>query len=163
MSDPLAVYLHDHLAGSNFAIELLESMRDQHDTHGIRKFAADLLVDIQADQAVLQQIIDRVGKAGMDLKQAAAWFAEKASRLKLRSDGDNSGGLGTFEALETLSLGITGKLALWRALELLSVADERVRGVDYTKLIARAKEQYAQAEERRLQLAATVFHAVAAT
>jgi hypothetical protein len=30
MSDPLATYLHDHLAGSNFAIELLDSLRDQY-------------------------------------------------------------------------------------------------------------------------------------
>ena len=30
MSDSLAIYLHDHLAGSNFAVELLEFLREHH-------------------------------------------------------------------------------------------------------------------------------------
>jgi hypothetical protein len=39
------------------------------------------------------------------LTEAAGWFAEQASQLKLKRD-DPSGGIGTFEALETLMLGI---------------------------------------------------------
>jgi hypothetical protein len=30
MHDPLATYLHDHLAGSHFAIELLDSIEKQY-------------------------------------------------------------------------------------------------------------------------------------
>jgi Rad3-related DNA helicase len=30
MGDPLATYLHDHLAGANFAVELLENLRQRH-------------------------------------------------------------------------------------------------------------------------------------
>jgi hypothetical protein len=29
MDDPLAVYLHDHLAGSSFAVELLEKLASE--------------------------------------------------------------------------------------------------------------------------------------
>jgi hypothetical protein len=29
MDDPLAVYVHDHLAGSNFAVELLEKLASE--------------------------------------------------------------------------------------------------------------------------------------
>ena len=43
MSDPLATYLHDHLAGAVHAIDLLESMRKQHMDEPLGRFAARLL------------------------------------------------------------------------------------------------------------------------
>src|ERR1700689_2872154 len=107
MSDSLATYLHDHLAGSNFAVELLESLRDRYRDKELGSFAQALLRDIKQDQQVLLNIIEQVGASHLDLKQVTGWLAEKASRLKLSHD--DSGGLGTFEALETLQVGIFGK------------------------------------------------------
>jgi hypothetical protein len=74
MSEPLASYLHDHLAGSTFAIELLGSLRDQHGDTDLGRFAAAVLADVKEDQQVLQTIVDRVGKSDVDLKQATAWL-----------------------------------------------------------------------------------------
>jgi hypothetical protein len=42
MSDPLAIYLHDHMAGSHFAIKLLESLHDQYKDEGLGQFALAL-------------------------------------------------------------------------------------------------------------------------
>jgi hypothetical protein len=39
MSDPLATYLRDHLAGSVHAIELVEAIRDQHSDQPLARFA----------------------------------------------------------------------------------------------------------------------------
>jgi hypothetical protein len=77
------------------------------------------------------------------------------SRFKLRHSAAD--GLGTFEALETLALGILGKLALWRALAV--TVDTRVHGVDFEQLITRAQAQHARLEESRLQVACTLFEA----
>ncbi len=158
MSDPLATYLHDHLAGSTFAVELLKSLRDQHSKTELGNFAAAVLADVRQDQQVLQTIVDRVGKSGADFKQAAAWLAEKASELKLRRD--DPGGLGTLQAFETLALGIAGKLGLWRLLAILANSDDRVRGADFDTLIARAKEQFARVEQRRMNTARTAFETI---
>jgi hypothetical protein len=158
MSDPLATYLHDHLAGSTCAVELLESLRDQHSKTELGGFAAAVLADVKEDQEVLQTIVDRVGKSGVDLKQAAAWLAEKASELKLRH-GD-PGGLGTLQALETLTLGIAGKLGLWRVLAVVTETDDRARGADFDKLIARAQEQHSRVEQRRMETARSAFKAI---
>jgi len=155
MSDPLATYLHDHMAGSNFAVDLVESLRDQYSGEPLGGFAAGLLVDIEADKEVLQGIINRVGKGSADLKEAAAWLGEKVSKLKLSRGA--AGGFGTFEALETLSLGILGKRALWRALLAIADADGRIGDVDPERLIARAEAQHAQVEEMRLQVARTAL------
>jgi hypothetical protein len=158
MSDPLASYLHDHLAGSTFAIELLGSLREQFGDTDLGRFAAAVLADVKEDQQVLQTIVDRVGKSGVDLKQATAWLAEKASQLKLRRDDPD--GLGTLKALETLTLGIAGKLGLWRVLAVLAETDDRLRGNDFDKLMARAQEQHSRVEERRMQTARRAFTAV---
>jgi hypothetical protein len=155
MSDPLATYLHDHLAGAVVAINLLEVLRDQHAGEPLGQFAAELLVEVAADRAVLQGLAERVGAGSSGLKEAAAWLGEKVSRLKLRRRA--AGGLGTFEALEALALGILGKLALWRALAVIAAVDVRLGGMDFDHLAARAQAQHAQVEERRLEAARTTL------
>lgn len=154
MSDPLATYLHDHLAGSVHAVSLLEFIRDQHEREPLGRFASGLLVEIEADREVLKQLADRAGVGSSDLKEFAAWLSEKVARLKLRQGGD---GLGTFEALEFLELGIHGKWALWRALATVAAGDPRLRGMDYEQLAARAEAQRASVEERRLEFAQVVL------
>ncbi len=156
MNDPLASYLHDHLAGANFAIQLLDSLHDQYRDEELGRFASILSAQVKQDQETLQEIIERVGKGHFDLAEAAGWVGEKASQFKLQRD-DSDEGLGTFEALETLTLGIRGKLALWQALPIIRGIDERIPDHDFKKLAARAEDQFAQAEEQRLQLARITF------
>ena len=72
MSDSLATYLQDHLAGSNFAVELLKSLHDQHADDALGQFAAALLGEVEEDRAVLRRIIKGAGKEGAALKEAAA-------------------------------------------------------------------------------------------
>jgi hypothetical protein len=158
MSDPLATYLHDHLAGSTFAVELLDSLRERYSNQELGAFAASLLVEIKADQQVVQQIADQVGKGHFDLKEATAWLAEKASRFKLNHD--EPGGLGTFEALETLALGIAGKLKLWQVLPVIAGVDTRIPENGFEKLAARAQDQHDRVEEYRIKLAETAFRPV---
>lgn len=158
MSDPLATYLQDHLAGSSFAIELLESLRDRFHDQPLGTLAEALLADVRDDQQVLLRMIDRVGKGGLDLKSAAGWIAEKLSRLKLQDD--DGAGLGTFEALETLALGILGKASLWHALAVIREQDARVAGEDFSQLAARAEAQHDRVEAHRLQLARKIFEPV---
>jgi hypothetical protein len=141
--------------GQTFAIQLLGALRDQYSDEELGRFAAALLVDVQKDRATLQAIIDRIGSAHLDLKEAAAWLAEKASQLKLHRD--HAAGFGTFEALETLSLGIVGKLALWRALPVIAEGDPRLRENDFEMLAARAQEQFDRVEIRRLEMARKAF------
>jgi hypothetical protein len=124
MSDPLATYLHDHLAGAAHAIDLLESMRRQHMDEPLGRFAARLLVEIEADRAVLRELAERTGVGSSGLKELAAWLGEKVSRIKLRDH--EAGDFGTSQALEFLELGIHGKWALRRALAVVAATDARL-------------------------------------
>jgi hypothetical protein len=150
MSDSLTTYLQDHLAGALHAIELLKAMRDHHAGEPLGVFATRILVEVESDRDVLARLTERMGGASGGPKEWAAWMTEKVSRLKLKH---GSGNLGTFESLEFLVLGIHGKWALWRALAVAADSDPRLAGTDFGALIARAGEQHARVEERRLSYA----------
>jgi hypothetical protein len=60
-------------------------------------------------------------------------------------------------ALEALLIGITGKEALWRALEAASENVASLRVVDYARLQQRAREQRDLVDARRLESAREVF------
>jgi hypothetical protein len=159
MSDPLATYLHDHLAGAVHAIDLLEFIRDQHAGEPLSRFAAELLAEIESDRKVLRELAERAGAGSSGLKELTAWLGEKLSRLKLRRGAAK--GLGTFEALEFLELGIHGKWALWRALAEVAAADPRLRGTDFNHLAARAETQHSKVEQQRLEAARTALRPAA--
>jgi hypothetical protein len=150
MSNALITYLHDHLAGARFALNLLESLRNGDQPVAIRKLADGLLYEITEDRRVLEELADRIGKPVNTLKEGAAWLAQKASLWKL---GRDDSALSTFEAVETLSLGILGKLALWRALRVLQPSEPLLYEINLEQLCRRAEDQFFRVERLRIKLA----------
>jgi hypothetical protein len=155
MADPLALYLNDHLAGARFAIELLDRLRESYSNEPLGLLAGQLLTDIDEDRAVLQKLADQVGTGGSSVKEAASWLVEKASRLKLQLNSATD--LGTFEAVETLSLGVLGKLKLWQALLAVQSSDARLQQLDFNTLSVRAESQHDKLEQFRVRLAKSVL------
>jgi hypothetical protein len=156
MSDSLKSYLHDHLAGSHFATKLLNALQEQYKDEPLGKFAGAMLAEVAQDQNILEQIIQQVGTAHLDLTESVGWLAERASQFKLHRDKAGAG-LGTFEAVEVLALGIRGKLALWQALPAIRQLDARIPALDFAQLASRAEEQFARTDEERLNLIRFVF------
>jgi hypothetical protein len=154
-NDSLSTYLQDHLAGALHAIELLKAMRDHLAGEPLGQFAREMLAEVQQDRDVLARLTENIGGTAGGVKEWGAWLAEKVSRLKLKhGSGD---GLGTFEALEFLVVGIHGKWALWRALEVVASFDSRLQGLDFTDLIARAESQHQRVEEQRVACVLSTF------
>ena len=90
-------------------------------------------------------------------RKAAAWLAERVASLKLRLDDSGDGAFRLFESLEVVSLGIEGKLGLWRTLAAVAPALPDVGSLDYETLIQRAVEQRERAEGMRLRAAQAAF------
>ncbi len=152
----LEIYLNDHLAGSEAALEGIERhLREDPGGLGAARLER-LLPEIQKDQALLKELINRIGGEESAAKKAGAWLAEKASRLKLggRADSDP---LGLVEAFETLALGVHGKSLLWRLMNALYSDDARFRDVDFGELGRRAARQYDEVEALRLEAARLAF------
>ena len=155
MSEPLVTYVNDHLGGARIALQLLEGMRDQHEDQRFRDFAAALLPEVQADDHTLRSIAEKIGSSPSAVKEVGGWLLEKATRLKLGHTGSRD--FAMFESLELLVLGIHGKLCLWKALQVASRPNSRLREFDFEKLIGRAQQQYDKVESERLNLAQAVL------
>jgi hypothetical protein len=152
----LDIYLNDHLAGSVAALELLDHLIQTSDDSTLREFLKTLHDEIAADQTELANLLRQLGHEESTMRKAGAWLLEKMSRAKLQVGADDHD-LSLFQALEGLSLGITGKRSLWRSLAVSAAANPALRALDYTRLEQRAIEQYEQVEARCLELAPSVF------
>jgi hypothetical protein len=149
MSNTLITYMHDHLAGARFAIELLKTLREDRENVALRTLAEELHYEIEEDRQLLERLADKIGQPQNKIKEGAAWLAQKASLWKLGSDDSQ---LSIFEALETLSLGIMGKLALWRALRVLQPDEPILFETDFEMLCQRAEKQFFRVERLRIKL-----------
>jgi hypothetical protein len=99
--------------------------------------------------------MDRFGAAHDPVKMAGAWVGERLARLKLNGEllSMTYSPLSRFEELEMLALGVTGKLALWRALRAAVVDDPRLPASQLDELIGRAESQQERLEALRLRAA----------
>ena len=78
MNDPLATYLHDHLAGADFAIDLLQAMKERQQDQPLGQFAGQLLTEVTQDRDILQHFADGVGSGSNVLKE----FTASSGRVK---------------------------------------------------------------------------------
>ena len=156
-SDALTTYLNDHLAGSVAAIELLDHLRELSRGTERERVLAILQSEIEEDQAVLLGLLHESGGKESRVRKAAAWLTEKLGEAKLKLDDPGSGSLRLLEALETLGLGILGKLALWRALEAAREEVPQLRKADFAKLKSRAQAQHDRVDAERLRVVRDAF------
>ena len=99
----------------------------------------------------------RLGASRDRIKETAAWSAEKVGRLKLNGQVLGYSPLSRLVELEGIALGVTGKLALWRAVREALAGDPRLVDFDIQRLIDRAEEQRATVEDCRLKAARLAF------
>jgi hypothetical protein len=96
--------------------------------------------------------MERLGVRKKQVRLGMAWVAEKAMRLKPNGKLIGYSPLSRVTELEGLTMGITGKLELWRSLE--AVRDgSALSDVDLEKLIARAESQRDRVEDLRIKAA----------
>ena len=152
----LRMYLNDHLAGSVVAVEQAEHSL-AHNDGALGDLLSLLLHEIRADQAVLENLLDRIGGTENLLKQAAAWAAEKAHRAKPSGNVLGYSDLKRLEELELLVLGISGKKALWEALGVACGANARFRDTNFSALSESAQRQHDAIEPHRLDAARLAF------
>jgi len=156
-TQPLDVYLNDHLAGSAAAVELVERIRDNNEGTPLATHLGGLLVDIEADRGTLGAVMEALGVPRSTPKQVAGKVLETLSRLRLNERVTGNADVTRLMELETLSLGIEGKLALWRSLGQAAGGRPELADFDLPALASRAVTQRAGVEPFRLEAAAQAF------
>jgi hypothetical protein len=159
MSDRyLSIYLNDHLAGAVLARRIAERALVQNADHPVRDALRVLSREIEEDREALIRVMDLVGARRDPVKPRAMWAAERVGRVfKFNGHLMKYSPLSRYEELELLSLGVEGKLLMWRTLESLAQTDERLQGFDFATLIKRARAQREELERYRLDSASEAF------
>ena len=160
---PLEVYLNDHLAGATGACEVARNAAEKYAGSPHHGFLQQFLVEVEEDRATLEELIRTVGGTPSPLKQAGAWIMEKVSRVKLSPGGTGSEELSILLTLETLSIGVEGKICLWKALEQAAAEHTELGKIDFKDLQARAQRQREGLERERLAAARTALRDPVAT
>jgi hypothetical protein len=153
----LATYLNDHLAGATAGRELARRAAGSNRDSSYGPFLEQLAAEIEEDRESLLAIM-RALDVGVDsVKVLGGWGAEKLGRFKLNGRLLGYSPLSRVVEIEALALGVTGKLALWRALEDLADEHPDLIGFDLPVLIERAERQRDELEVWRLQAVAEAF------
>jgi hypothetical protein len=152
----LAIFLEDHLAASTAVLELVRRGAGEYRGSELGSFLERLVADIEADRKQLERLAAAIGTRPNQLKEALAWGAEKAGRLKLNGHLLSPSPLSPLVELEAIAIGVHGNLLLWRALE-AQYLEQTPAGVRPADLIERAERQLAEIERHRLAAAAAAF------
>lgn len=153
----LGIYLNDHLAAAVVAKEIATRCRAQNPSSAIARYLEVFLVELDEERTAVIDILRSAGGAPSAPKQAFAWATEKASRLKLNGQLTGYGDLSRLEELEFLTVGVRGKIAMWRSL--IVVAESAAvfdRGV-LARMLEQAQVQEGRLEQLRMAAALTAL------
>jgi hypothetical protein len=149
------IYLNDHLAGATAGVEIARRATKSNRGSEYEEFLAALSEEIDSDRRTLRATMDELGVGVDRAKQAAAWSAEKLGRLKPNGRLGGYSPLSRLVELEFLTLGITGKLAMWRVIA--DTVDTSRVSADIGRMIERAERQRSEVEPHRLRAAEHAF------
>jgi hypothetical protein len=153
----IAIYLKDHLAGSEAALEILDHLERTHGTGMVGDMVRRLRPEFIGERQELARLLDQLDASTSVPRRVFGWLSEKALELKLIADDPGDGTLRLLEAVETLELGVHGKLGLWKALAANEQLVPVLSMVQYEPLIRQAEAQETLIESVRLDAAQSAF------
>jgi hypothetical protein len=151
----LEIYLNDHLAGSTTGRALARRVAKHGRSAEFRAPLERIAAEIEQDREALIDIMRRCGAERNPVKIAGGMLVERLGRLKRNGQLVRPSPLTPLVELEALSVGVEGKLELWRALGTVSRDDELSERLD--ELIERGESQRAELERLRLAAAQNAF------
>ncbi|HZO78609.1 MAG TPA: hypothetical protein VFB39_11240 [Solirubrobacteraceae bacterium] len=153
----LEIYLNDHLAaataGRDLARRAASSNRDSEYGPFLQRLAHEITEDRESLVSIMRALNVKVNR----IKVLAGWGAEKVGRLKLNGRLLGYSPLSRLVELETLSLGVHGKLALWRSLQQLEPTLLPPGYGLLPELVDRAQHQLEELEVHRQRASTTAL------
>jgi len=151
----LAIYLNDHLAGSTAGLALARRAVENAAAPEHAAVLQRLAREIEDDRCELGNLMEQLGVRTSRAKVAVGLLTERVGRLKGNGRVVGRSPLTPFVELEALSLGVEGKLELWRALR--CVASDESLAARLDELVDRGEAQRATLEQLRHELAPKVL------
>ena len=153
--EELSIYLNDHFGGATGGFELAKRAAGANEGNEYGAFLTELVEELEGERETLRALIEELGYSVDPLKAGAGWVAEKFGRLKLNGSLLSYSPLSRLIELEGLTIGVTGKLSMWRNLR--ASVGPSVKSADLDALIAQAESQLARLDPLRTSAAAEAF------
>jgi hypothetical protein len=155
----LGTYLNDHLAGSTAGRELARRAAANNRGSPLGEFLSELAREIEQDRDTLLLLMRRLDVRVDRLKVLGGWTLEKVARLKPNGKLLGYSPLSRLLELEGLTLGVRGKLALWRALSEIQTEQPALAAADLAALQVRAERQLSALQRSCREAAAEALRA----
>jgi hypothetical protein len=161
-AEPIAVYVNDHLAGAAAGLSMMEDLASRTEGTALAAKLHALAAEVREDQQLLRDVLARLAASERRAAQAAAWVAEKMSEGRLALAARSHPALALLEGLESLALGLQGKLAVFRVLADIGPDHPRLADLPFAARADRTASQHAMIEAERRAAAREAFAATAA-
>ncbi|MGW3147793.1 MULTISPECIES: hypothetical protein [Streptomyces] len=155
--ETLGIYLNDHLAGATTGQLMSRHLAEHHRFSPYGDQLQHVADEIAEDRQTLLAFLEALGIPARRHKVYAGWLAEKARLLKFNGRVMRRSGLSTVIELETLRLGIEGKILLWQTLLELAPTKE-LDDAQLRALLERARRQSETVGSVRRRAAVGAFH-----
>ena len=116
----LGLYLSDHLTGATAGLGRLERMAKDFTDTPVHAELATLAAEIRRERELLKDLIQELGIRQRPHRQAAAWLAEHAGRLKLNGRVLSRSPMTLVLESELMRAAILAKIGGWQTLEELA-------------------------------------------
>jgi len=112
----LGIYLSDHLTGSTAGLGRVERMAKDFTDTPFRAELARLVEELTRERELLRNLIHQLGVPQRPHRQAAAWLAEHAGRLKLNGRIVGRSPLTLVLESELMRAAVLGKIGGWQTI-----------------------------------------------
>lgn len=150
----LAIYLRDHLAGADAAIQMVRGLGEAHRGSPEGALFESLYEQFCEDRRVVEGILAEFGSSSRSVKRLAGRATGNALR---RVAGGAPGDMSLFRTLEALAIGVQGKRCLWRAAQALVGLTPPPGHRSFVELEADAVRQWETIERHRRSLVLPTF------
>ncbi|BDS06917.1 hypothetical protein NT6N_19570 [Oceaniferula spumae] len=157
MKDDLERYLNDHLAGAASGVKLAKHLEETANNTEEKLFYRDLVAEIENDKSLLTEIIEAADFKVGRVRSAMSSSMSSAAMLRMDMHGSEVGELGRYEMTELLTVGIHGKILLWRTLGGIQPPFSVWRHYNFAQLERAAAKQHDAIEDYRSREARLVF------
>jgi hypothetical protein len=136
----LGLYLSDHLTGATAGVSRIGRMAEAFADTPFAAELAQLSAALRRERELLHGLIHDLGVRQRPHRQAAAWLAERAGRLKLNGRIVRRSPLTLVLEAELMRSAVMGKLGGWETLQELA-PDLRLDPATFAALAADARSQ----------------------
>ena len=143
----LEIYLRDHLAMAKAGVEFIRRVVRENQGNQLAGELGELAREIEAEEGVVEEVLELMGVQPSQMKNVGAMLAEKAGRLKFNGEWGRYSPLSRLFEIEFLMAVSEVRRGLWETLADVRRLYPQLEGIPLEELAHRAKEQKARMDE----------------